>query len=200
MGMRLEVDLAPAAIRDVRVALRRSEVGVPEHLLHAAEVGAALEQVRGERVAKEMGVDALRLEPRLSGQLSQDEERPCAGERAAAGVEEELGAVAAIEVGSTEGEVPSNRFRGRPPEWNEALLSALPEDADDSLLDVDGAPVQPDRLRDPQSGAVEKLDQRPVAPRARRRPDRRLDEALRLGRGERPRQAASPARPASGGR
>jgi len=31
----------------------------------------------------------------------------------------------------------------------EALLPALPEDADDSLLDVDGAPVQPDRLRDP---------------------------------------------------
>ena len=48
--MRLEVDVAATPIRDVRVALGGAEVGVPEHLLNGAQVGAALEQVRGERV------------------------------------------------------------------------------------------------------------------------------------------------------
>jgi hypothetical protein len=49
--VRLEVGLAAAAIRDVRVDLGRCEICVPEHLLDAAQIGAALEQVRGERVA-----------------------------------------------------------------------------------------------------------------------------------------------------
>ena len=43
-----EVSLAPAAVADVRVELGRREVGVAEHLLDAAEVGAALQQVRRE--------------------------------------------------------------------------------------------------------------------------------------------------------
>ncbi len=149
MGMRLEVDLAPTAVRDVRVALRCAEVGVPEHLLHAPEVGAALEQVRGERVAEEVGMDARRLESCLSGQASENEKRACPRERAAAGVEEELGAVPAVKVGASQGEVSADRLRGRPAERDEALLPAFSEHADDSLLDVDGAPVQPDRLRDP---------------------------------------------------
>ena len=45
-----------------------------EHLLDAAQVGAALEQVRREGVAEQMRVDALRLEARLLGQAAQDHE------------------------------------------------------------------------------------------------------------------------------
>jgi hypothetical protein len=41
--VRLEVNVATATIADVRVQLRGREVGVPEHLLDAAEVGAAFE-------------------------------------------------------------------------------------------------------------------------------------------------------------
>ena len=63
VGVSLEVDVAAASVGDVRVALRRPEVGVAEHLLHRAEIGAAFEQVGGERVAEEMGVDATGLEP-----------------------------------------------------------------------------------------------------------------------------------------
>ena len=66
-----------------------------EHLLNAAQVGAALEQVRRERVAQEMRMHPLRLEPGLLGQAAQDQERARAGERAAVRVEEELGAVTA---------------------------------------------------------------------------------------------------------
>ena len=48
VGVRLEVQLAPAPVGDVCVELGRGQVGVPEHLLHGTEVGAALEEVRCE--------------------------------------------------------------------------------------------------------------------------------------------------------
>ena len=54
---------------------------MPEHLLDGAQVGASLEQVRRERVAQEVGVDALGLEPCLVGEAAQDEEDAGAGER-----------------------------------------------------------------------------------------------------------------------
>ena len=72
--VRLEVGLATAPVGDVGVELGRRQIGVAEHLLDAAEVGAALEQVGGERVAQQVGVDPLGLEPRLRGQPPQDQE------------------------------------------------------------------------------------------------------------------------------
>src|SRR5207237_10278459 len=50
----------------VGVELCGREVRVPEHFLHGAQVGASLEQVRGERVAQRVGRDALR-QPREPG-------------------------------------------------------------------------------------------------------------------------------------
>ena len=50
--MRAIVDAAEAAAVDVRVDLRRRERAVAEELLDHAQVGAALEQVRGEGVAE----------------------------------------------------------------------------------------------------------------------------------------------------
>ena len=41
---------------------------MPEHLLNGPQVGASLEQVRRERVAQEVRVDALRLEAGLLGE------------------------------------------------------------------------------------------------------------------------------------
>ncbi len=43
----------------VRVDLRRDEAFVAQELLHAADVGAAVEQVRGEAVAKCVGRSSL---------------------------------------------------------------------------------------------------------------------------------------------
>ena len=114
--VRLEVQLAPAAVGDVRVELGRAEVGVAEHLLDAAQVGAALEQVRRERVAEQVRVHALRLEAGLRGQPAQDQERAGARERAALRVQEELGPVAAVEVRAAAREVAPQRLgrlRGR---------------------------------------------------------------------------------------
>ena len=74
-GVRAEVRVAAVPVGDVRVALGRRDVGVPEHLLDAAQVGAALEEVGRERVAQEVRVDAARLETGPLGEAAQDEER-----------------------------------------------------------------------------------------------------------------------------
>src|SRR6267142_1120511 len=44
---------------DMRVELRRGEIGMAEHLLHRAEIGAAFQQVRRECVAERVGRHSL---------------------------------------------------------------------------------------------------------------------------------------------
>ena len=194
MRMGLEVHLAAAPVRDVRVALRRPEVGVPQHLLHRAEVGAAFEEVGRERVAEEVRVHSTRLEAGPVGQLAEDEERAGARERPAARVQEQLRAVATIKVRAAEREVAADGFCGRAPERHEALLATLAEHAHDALLDRDAALLEPGRLGDTEAGAVEELHERAVAEGARRRSDSGVDEPLGLGRRECARQRARPAR------
>jgi hypothetical protein len=192
--MRLEVNLAATSVGHVRVALGRPEVGVAEHLLNRSEVGAAFEQMRRERVAEEVGMNASRLEPSSTGKLPQDEEGPGARKRPAADVQEELGPVTTIQVRPAEREVPSNRLCCRAPERYEALLVSLSEHADDPLLERDATLLESDRLGHAQSGSVEKFDERPVAQRSRARAGGRVDEVLGLGRRKRARERARPPR------
>ena len=130
---------------------------------------------------EEMRVHAAGLEAGALCELAQDEE--CAGprERASARVEEELGAVAAVEMRAAEREVAANGLGGRSSERYEPLLPALAEDANDALLERDARLFEPGRLRHAQPGAVEELDERAVAKRARGRPDGGVDESLGLG-------------------
>src|SRR5581483_8520970 len=125
-----------------------------EHFLNGAEVGASLEQVRRERVAEEMGVDALRLQAGRSGQAAQDEEDPGPRERAALGVEEELRTVAAVEVRATAGEVAPDRLRRLAADRDDPLLRALADAADEPALEVDGGPLEARGLADAKAGAV----------------------------------------------
>ena len=163
MRVRLEVDVAAPTVRDVRVALRRPEVGVAEHLLDGAEVGAALQEMGREGVAEEMGVHAPGLETGSIRELAEDQERAGARQRTAPGIEEELGPIPAVEVRTAEREVSPHRLRGRPSERDQALLVSLAEDADHSLVEGDAALLEPDRLGDAQAGSVEELDERTVA-------------------------------------
>jgi hypothetical protein len=160
---------------------------MPEHLLDGAEVGAAFEQVRGERMTQEVRMHPARLEAGAVCELAEDQEGAGAGERPAAGVQEELRPVAAIEVRSAEREVPAHGLGGGATERNEALFAALPEHAHDAVLDRDAILLEPDRLGDPEPGAIEELHESPVPQRARRRADGGVDETLGLGRRERTR-------------
>src|SRR4051794_22415661 len=98
-----------------------------EHLLHASEVGAALEQVRRERVAEQVRVHAALLEPCDRGEPAEDQEDARAGERAALRVQEEVGAMPPVEVGPPAREVPPERLDGLAADRHDALLAAFPE-------------------------------------------------------------------------
>src|SRR5262245_48744586 len=84
---------------------------------------------------------------------------------------------------------------GRPAaDRDDPLLPALANAADEPLLEVDGRPLQADRLADAEARAVQQLDEGRVAVRARCRPVRGLDQPLGLGSGQCPRQLAGAAR------
>ena len=180
MGVRLEVDLAASAVGDMRVPLGCPEIRVAKHLLDRTEIGATLEQVSREGVSEEVGMHAARLETGSIGELSEDQERAGASQWAAPDVQEQLRAVAPVEMRAAEREVSTNGFRGRTPEGDEALFVALAEHADDSLFDGDATLLESDRLGHAQAGAVQELDERPVSERAGTGAGSRVDEALGL--------------------
>ena len=69
-----EVDVLEVLGREVGVELGGREVGVAEHLLQRAQVAAAGEQVRGERVAQRVRAHAL-----AGRRCAHDPERSCTG-------------------------------------------------------------------------------------------------------------------------
>ena len=76
------------------------------------------------------GRDPARARP--FGEAPKDQKGARPGERPAAGVEEEVGSMPAIEVRAAECEVAAHRFDRRPPERHDPLLAALAEHADDA--------------------------------------------------------------------
>ena len=109
-----EVRLAAPLVRHVRVELGGGEVGVPEHLLDAAEVGAALEQMRRERVAKEMRVHASGSSPAFSASRRRMRNTPARVERPAFRVEEQLRRLPSVQMRPPARDVAAKRF-GRLP-------------------------------------------------------------------------------------
>ena len=88
-------------------------------------------------------MDAAGLEAGTVGELAQDEEGAGAGERASARVQEELRAVAAVEVRAAEREIAPHGLRGRPPDGTSRSFPPFAEHADDAFLDGDAALLQP---------------------------------------------------------
>ena len=165
-----------------------------EHLLDAAQVGAALQQVRGEGVAQQVRVDAGRVETRLRRRGAHDQEGTGARQAAALRVEEQLGPVARVEERPPTRHVDAQRLDGSPPDRDDPLLVALAGDAHEAALEIDAAALQAGRLADAQAGAVQQLQQRAVAQVARADAARRLDQPLRLVGRERAGQGPSLAR------
>ena len=67
MWVRTEIRVTPSSVRNMGIELGRPEVGMPKHLLHAAQVGAPLEEVGGERMPEKVGMHAGRVEAGLLG-------------------------------------------------------------------------------------------------------------------------------------
>src|SRR5690349_3085888 len=105
-------------------------------------------------------MDALRLQARLRGEPPEDQEGARAGERAALGVQEQIGPVPAVEVRAAAAQVAPQRLDRRAPDRDDALLPALAGAADEPAVEVDAALLEPDRLADAEARAVEQLDKR----------------------------------------
>jgi len=92
------------------------------------------------------------------------------------------------------GQVPPEGSDGMPADRDDPFLVALAHAADEPVLEVDAAPLEPDRLADAQARAVEELDERMIPPGPRSRPVGGRNQALDLSRRERPRQLPAAAR------
>ena len=155
--MRAVVDAPKAARVDVAVDLRRRERRVPEQLLDDAEVGAALEEVRRERVPQavrvaEEAAHGARVEP------------------ASADREEEGVVRAARERRAARLQVARDVERGLLAQRHDAFLAALSSYVYELAVEIDVSEVEPDRLGASQPGRVEELEERAVAERERRVP------------------------------
>src|SRR5712692_1201743 len=142
----------------------------------------------GERVPQEMGMDTPRLEPGLRRQPAQDQKRAGPGERPALGIEEQLGPVATVEVGTAAREVAPERFGALTADRHDPLLRALAEATDEAAVEIDAALVERHGLRHAQARAVQEFDERAVAQVTRLRAGSRVDQALGFSRRERPGQ------------
>ena len=75
--VRLAERLLESLVRHMRVDLGRGQRRVTEHLLNAAEVGAALEQVGGHRVPESVRTEAGRIGDRVQGRVHDPPDDAC---------------------------------------------------------------------------------------------------------------------------
>ena len=144
--VRLQKDLAQMLHGDVSIELRGRHAGVAEHLLHAAQVGAAGKQVRGERVTEGVGA-GLAEHVGAREDLAQQVVETLARERTATRVEKELRpAASAQQLATAVAQVPPERRGRRSAHGHDALLVALAHAAHEPALDVDVALAQPKEL------------------------------------------------------
>ena len=135
-----------------------------QHLLHRSQVGAALQQVRRERVAQRVGRNALHYARPLSAPLD-DAPGAHARERPATRIEEQLALrIALVERGPDLTRVERDRPQGPPADRYEALLGPLAEHADQRVVVPHVAHRERDQFAHSHAGGVRHLEQGAVTP------------------------------------
>src|SRR5262249_29550899 len=109
-----------------------------------------------------------------------DQERAGAGQRPALGVQEQLRPQTAVEVRAAAREIPPECLCRRSADRHDPLLVSLADAADEPVVEIDAGALEADRFADAEAGAVEELDERGVAQRARSRAVGRFDQPLSL--------------------
>src|SRR6266540_2948863 len=135
-------------------------------LLYHADVGAAIEEMRGKRVAERVWRDLLGDPGSLCG-TSQYGPGALTRQTAAACVEEQSRrpASTSYQIWTAADLVRRQRVAGVGPDRHHPLLAALASQQHRTGVQVDVVHVQPDRLGDARTRAVEKLQQRGVTSR-----------------------------------
>ena len=161
---------------------------MPQERLDDPEVGAAAEEMRGERVPERVRGHPLRDAGRARPALHQLPDRLPA-ERLAAGPDEDpLARAGADEPRPLGREVDRERLLRAPPERHDALLAALAHDRHEALVDPELRARERGGLADAQARRVHELEQRAIAERAAGGRRLVLDEPRDVARAERARQ------------
>src|SRR5216683_2628096 len=175
---------------DVRVQLGGGEVRVAQHFLHGAQVRAALEQVRRERVPEGVRRYPLR-QPGEAGRSLDDAPRAHPRQGRAAGVEKHQPAsLPLVEAGADLAGVQRHRPERPPAHRHDALLRTLPENAGEAILVQDVLQLQAHELGHPRAGGIREFEQCAVADRERLVGIGRREQAFDLGDRQDGRQAA----------
>ena len=134
--------LAQRPVAEVRVDLGGRDRGVAEQLLHDPQVGALLEQVRGERVAQHVRRDGL-LDAHRGRVVAHEAEDALARDAAAARVQQERRRLLALaEVRPPAREVAASGLGRETARRHDALTPALALDAHDAALEIEIAGAQ----------------------------------------------------------
>src|SRR5260221_52010 len=157
--MRLDQRLEPLA-EHMGIDLRRRDIGVAEHLLDAAQIGAVVEEMAGEGVAQHMRRDAPGIDAGEDGEVLEELAAAPPREMAlrTARWKEEARGLALGEELAAPRRIGGKREARRLAERDETLLAALALDGQEAVL-AQPRQRQRDELGDAQAGGVEPLDE-----------------------------------------
>src|SRR5690349_6988864 len=160
------VDLSDPLAGHVGVELGRTDTRMSEQFLNDPQVGAALEEMRRERVAERVGADPS-VQSRTARRGPDDGERLLPGQPAAPVAEEQRSAPFDRRMAQLEEERPAVVEPLTEPvdrdvaDRHEPLAVALADDPDEAAVEREVLEVQARRLADAEARGVEQLEQGP---------------------------------------
>ena len=145
------------------IDLGGGEVGMAEHDLHTAQVGAVFQQMGGKGVPEGMGRDTLADTGQIGPFFDDVPEGLTTHGVPQAGEKEELVVTGGIEPVAAPLQVGVDPLTGRFTDRHQPLLVPLAQGHQIADRQVDLAQLEPDQLRDPQTGGIEQLQHGQVA-------------------------------------
>jgi hypothetical protein len=149
--------------RHVRIDLRCRQRGMPEHLLHTTQVGAALQKMGGSRMPKTMWREIGRVLDRGDPGVHEPANRSLI-DSAASRSEKQGGTTAtahqrwpSVRQPNVQRPLRRRAVRYRP------LLPTLAEDPNDPSVPIEIVDVETAQLADPDAGCIEQLHDRRIA-------------------------------------
>src|SRR5215204_5550142 len=145
--MRLFVRPSKPLVRDVGVNLRSGQRGVAEHLLHAAQIGTAFEQMRGHGMPKSMRSEVRGAVNDPQCAMNDSSYHPWIDSSAAVPDKDCRAGIGGDEPGSRWPEPGFQGVEGGGTDRHAPFLAALAEHSDGAPVCIDVVDVQSDQLR-----------------------------------------------------